>query len=106
MSTASNSAFPPLPPTSDTISSSGPLRRPQPTTVAPSLASSTALARPSPVPAPEIAQIFPSSSPGAKIRELEDSAMPDEHMSRKPPNAVRARDYAPACERESGGNPA
>ena len=43
---------------------------PQPITLAPSPASSSAVAFPSPVPAPETTQTFPSSNPGAKMREL------------------------------------
>ncbi len=50
-------------------SSSGSIRRPQPTTVAPRPASSKAVTRPIPEPAPEIRQTCPSSRPGAKIFE-------------------------------------
>ena len=71
--------------------SSGSVRRPQPITVAPSPASSSAVALPSPVPAPETTQTCPSSRPGAKMRELVPSAMSAEHMAQpriqKPPTA-------------------
>src|SRR5581483_3370252 len=43
--------------------------RPQPTTVAPSRASSTELARPSPEPKPETMQTFPASRSGRKISD-------------------------------------
>ena len=69
MSIATASALPGSGPAASTMPSSGSLRRPQPITVAPSRASSSALSRPSPVPAPETTQTVPSSRPGAKIRE-------------------------------------
>src|SRR3954452_21642348 len=80
MSSASNSALPPLADTSSAIPSSGSLRRPQPITVAPRAASSIAVALPKPVPAPETTQTCPSSNPGAKMREFLRSAMTAEHM--------------------------
>ena len=72
MSIATASALPASASVAAAVSSSGSSRRPQPTTVAPSRASSSAVSRPSPLPAPETTQTCPSSSPGAKIRELSE----------------------------------
>ena len=49
------------------VSSSGSLRRPQPTTVIPSRVSSSAVSRPSPEPAPLTIPTWPSSRPSRKI---------------------------------------
>ena len=70
MSIATASALPASASASATIDSIGSGRRPQATTVAPRRTSSSADWRPSPVPAPETTQTRPSSSPGAKMREL------------------------------------
>src|SRR5213079_2868421 len=62
-------ASPPSARIASAVSASPSSRRPQPTVTAPRRASSRAVARPMPVPAPETAQTWPASRPGAKIRE-------------------------------------
>ncbi len=69
MSRADADAVPPPASISATVTSSGSWRRPQIATVAPSLASSSAVALPSPVPAPETTQTWRSSSPSLKMRD-------------------------------------
>ena len=60
------SALPPTASTAACVSSSGSSRRPQPTTVAPSRASSRAVSRPIPLPAPETRQTMPVEQAGSE----------------------------------------
>src|SRR5918994_6311935 len=78
---------PPSAATDSAVSARGSGRRPQPITVAPSRASSFAVARPIPVPAPETMQTWPWSRPGAKILELGDVSISGEHMGCGRPDA-------------------
>ena len=115
MSSASNSALPPRLATSSIMLCSGSLRRPQPITVAPEPSQLERGRPPRPVPAPETTQTCPSSSPGAKMREL---ALGHGALSlvrgarqRDPSDKVTAHrggspDYAGCGEGERGADPA
>src|SRR5581483_11684588 len=69
MSTDRAQAWPPISLISAQTESSFAVLRPQPTTVAPSRASSTEAARPSPEPNPETMQTLPFSRPGRKMSD-------------------------------------
>ena len=73
MSRPRDSKLPARPSASAAVSSSGSVRRPQPTTVAPSRTISRAVARPSPDPAPDTTMTRPSSRPSRKISDRKDS---------------------------------
>src|ERR1700710_492847 len=75
MSTISCSKLPARPAASSAVSTSGSSRRPQATTVAPRRISSSAVSRPSPLPAPDTAQTWLSSSPSRNTCECELSAI-------------------------------
>src|SRR4051812_7446676 len=76
------------------VSSSGSSRRPQTVTVAPQAASSSAVARPSPLPPPLTIATWPWSRPGAKIFEAIAR-----RLNRANPPAVEEQARAPAQDR-------
>ncbi len=104
MSIGSASAVPPAASTSRPSPASGSGRRPQPITVAPSRASSSAVAWPSPVPAPETTQTWPSSRPGAKIREA--LGPPSRRASIYPGSPLPAGDEGAAPRPNAADRPA
>ena len=113
MSAASASAVPPKPSIVAFVSSIGSGRRPQPTTVAPSRASSIAVSRPRPEPAPETRQTVPSSRPGAKIFEGWEITAPSllpagscDRLPEGPGDAMRQVASRPDEQAQSRGEPA